>query len=302
MQRRHKSNGFTVIEISLALILSAFVAFAIFRSNITESTQQGGTVQADQLLQIKSALESYIRVNGAALVSGSAVTGVANSLQPTIVELQNLQILPGQFSSTATLNRSPFVIQLSLLPSGCTLGNCVISGIVYVRDPILGRTDNPSAGQYDGVAVSAMLSRMGGDGFARVVPNGNLVASGGAFSIANSTNVAHPTITVSGQPYPAGVVGVRVTAYTPEAPVSASGGATVSGPCPAGTINNVVATGTTGNGNGNQCFFSFPSIPLGSSRTVLNTQTSTTGSLTVLCLAINGNSTIQIGNLTCLKL
>ena len=145
-----------------------------------------------------------------------------------------------------------------------------------------------------------MLSRLGGDGFARVVPNNALVASGGAFSIPNTSAVAHPSITVNGQPYPAGIVGVRLAAISPAAPGGTGGGA-VSGPCPGGTVNNVEAAGTGGTGNGNQCFFTYPTIVLGSSATVLNTQTSTLGTLTVRCLAVNGNSTLQIATLTCAK-
>ena len=299
-KNRNSSQGFTVIEISLALIISAFVGFALIRSNLTESTQSGGKIQADQLLQLKAGLESYINVNGVSLIAGTAVAGVSNSLQPTVAELQNLQLLPSQFSTLATLNRSPFVSQISVLPAGCALGSCQISGYVYIRDPILRSGNDPSRGEYDGVAISAMLSRLGGDGFARVVPNGALVAAGGAFSIANTSAVAHPTITVNGQPYPAGVVGVRLASISPAAPAGSSGAA-VSGPCPGGTVNNVEAAGTGGTGNGNQCFFTYPTIVLGSSATVLNTQTSTVGTLTVRCLAVNGNSTLQIATLTCAK-
>lgn len=298
---RNRTKGFTVIEISLALIISALVAFALFRSNLTESTQQGGKIQADQLLQLKSALESYININGVALVSGSAIAGVSIPLQPTITELQNLQLLPAQASTLATLNRSPFVTQLSVLPSGCSLGSCQISGYVYARDPFLAKGDNVSQGQYDGVVISAMLSRLGGNGFARVVANNSLVASGGAFTIANSAAVAHPTLTVNGQPYPAGVAGVQLAAISPAAAVGSTGAA-VSGPCPGGTVNNVTATGTNGNGNGNQCFFTYPTTVLGATSTVLNNQpSSNTGTLVVRCLAVNGNSTLDIASLTCIK-
>jgi hypothetical protein len=299
-RNRRRPHGFTVIEISLALIISAFVGFALIRGTLTESTKSGGVVQADQLLQMKAGLESYMNVNGVALVAGTGVSGVSNALQPTVTELQNLQLLPGQFSTLATLNRSPFVTQISVLPAGCALGSCQVSGYVYIRDPILGKANDPTKGEYDGVAISAMLARLGGDGFARVVSNGALVSSGGAFSIANSSAVAHPSITVNGQPYPAGVVGVRLSSMSPLAAVGALG-AGVSGPCPGGTVNNVEATGTGGTGNGNQCFFAYPTIVLGSSATVLNTQTSTVGSMTVRCLAINGNSTLQIASLTCVK-
>lgn len=298
---KRKTAGFTLIEVTLALAISAFVAFMVFRTRLTESTQQGGQVQADQLIQLRDALASYAQINGTALVSGTAVSGVSTPLKPTVPELLNLQLLPTQFSSTATLNRSPFVTQLIISPTGCTLGNCVISGYVYVRDPFLSDGDDPTKGQYDGVTVSAILSRAAGDAFARVVPGGNLVASGGNFAIVNSAAVAHPTITVNSQPYPAGVAGVRIASVTPAAPAGTTGTGTAGAPCPAGTINNVEALGTGGNGNGNQCFFSYPSIVLGSSTTVLNTQISTIGSLNVLCLSVNGTSTIQIANLTCIK-
>lgn len=298
---KRNQAGFTMIEITLALAISAFVAFTVFRSRLTESTQQSAQVQADQLVQLRDALKSFASINGESIVKGAAVTGVSNALQPTVAELQNLQLLPTQFKTLSTLNNSPFVTSLSVAPTGCALGACVISGYVYIRDPFLAKGDDATQGQYDGVTVSTMLSRIGGDAFARVVPSGSLVASGGNFTIANSAAVAHPTIKVNSQPYPAGVVGVRIASVTPAAPAGTTSTGTSGAPCPGGTINNVEAFATGGNGNGNQCFFTYPTIVLGSSATVLNTQTSTIGSLTVMCLSLNGNSSIQIANLSCVK-
>lgn len=270
-----------------------------------------GKVQADQLLQIKSALESYMSAHGTALVNGTAIAGVAVPLRPTIAELQNLQMLPAQFNGTATLNRSPFVTQLSILPAGCALGSCVISGYVYIRDPILDTGNDATRGEYDGVAISALLSRIGGDGFARVVANGSLVASGGAFSIPNSASVAHPSITVSGQPYPAGVAGVRLESVSPPAPpppaAPAGGGGTTppaagAGPaCTAGNVNNVPASGTSGNGNGNQCNFAYPTLASGQSVSVNNSNSSTDGTLVVRCNTLLGISAIQVVSMTCTK-
>ncbi|MCQ8895026.1 prepilin-type N-terminal cleavage/methylation domain-containing protein [Limnobacter humi] len=295
-----KQRGFTLIEMSLGLIVAAVVAYMAIRSTVKDYTVQGAYAQADQIKQIRDGLSTYVQINGTAIVSGSSVSGVSNALAPTVTELLNLQLLPSQASTLATLNQSPFVLKLTVSPSGCSLGNCVIDGYVYVRDPFLAKGDNPASGQYDGTEVGSMLQRLGGDAFARVAPNGNLVGAVGSFNYTNSTNFAHPTITVNGQPYPAGIVGMRIASYTPAGTTTGSG-STTGGPCPGGTINNVVATGTNGNGNGNQCFFTYPTVVLGSSATVLNTQTSTTGTLTVRCLAVNGMSTIQIATLTCIK-
>lgn len=318
-----RSLGFTAIEISLALIISAFVAFALFKSNLTSFTQQGGVVQADQLLQVRNALQNYASANGAALVAGSAISGVSAPLQPTVAELVNLQLLPSSFETLATLNKSPFATRLNLSPTPCVLGTCTITGFVYIRDPFVSKGDDATKGQYDGVVVSSMLSRLGGSGFARVVPNNSLVAAGGTFTIPNTVAVAHPTIAVNGQPYPAGVVGVQVAAVTPPAPAAAAAAATgaaslasglvsaatgttgigVPGPCPGGAIDNVPIENSKGKstGVGNQCKFVYPVIDLGETLDVANSQPSTKGSVVLSCVAINGQSTLQVQSLECKK-
>ncbi|HEY1059475.1 MAG TPA: prepilin-type N-terminal cleavage/methylation domain-containing protein [Limnobacter sp.] len=294
-------RGFTLIEMSLGLIVAAVVAYLAIRSTVKDYTVQGAYAQADQIKQIRDGLSTYVQINGATIVSGGSVAGVSNALAPTITELLNLQLLPSQASTLATLNQSPFVLKLTVSPSGCSLGNCVIDGYVYVRDPFLAKGDNPATGQYDGTKVGAMMQRLGGNGFARVAPNGNLVSAVGSFSFNNSTNFAHPTITVSGQPYPAGVVGMRIDSFTPTGSSDSGTGGGGSGDCPSGSVNNVLAAGTNGKGNGNQCFFSYPAVPLGTSTTVMNSNKSTTGSLTVMCMAVNNTSTIQITSLLCIK-
>lgn len=298
---RMRAWGFISLEITLGLIVAAVIGFFAIRETYRNSTISSAQLQADQIKQIRDGLGSYALINAVAIVSGSAVPGVAQPLRPTVPELVNLGVLPSQATSLATLNRSPFVTQLTLSPSGCTLGTCTIDGYVYARDPFLAKGDMPASGQYDGTTVGTMMERLGGDGFARVAPNGNLVGAAGSFTFPNSSAFAHPTLTVGSQPYPAGVVGMRISQVTPAAMASNTGNFVAGASCPGGTINNVVAAGTNGNGTGNQCFFSYPTVVLGSSATVTNSQTSTKGSLTVFCLAIDGRSTIQIANLVCTK-
>ncbi|HEX4918656.1 MAG TPA: hypothetical protein VFV43_12220 [Limnobacter sp.] len=297
--RKRIAWGFISLEITLGLIVAAVVGYYAIRTTFRDSTINSAYIQADQIKAIQDGLSSYAKINASALIAGSAISGVAIATQPTVTELTNLQLLPPGSSSLATLNRSPFVTRINISPSGCTLGSCVIDGYVYVRDPFLAKGDVAANGQYDGTSVGAMLDRLGGDAFARVVPNANLVSAAGSFTYTNASAFAHPTITVSGQPYPAGVVGMRIQPFTPDG--VSTGGAVVAGPCPGGSINNVEAAGTGGTGNGNQCFFTYPTVQLGSSATVLNTQTSTLGTLTVRCLAVNGSSTINIASLTCVK-
>ncbi len=317
---RIRERGFTVVEISLALIISAIVAFALFRSNITSFTQQGGEVQADQVLQVRDALQNYVSANGPAIVAGSSVSGVSNVLQPTVAELINLKLLPSSFSTLAILNRSPFSTRLNLSSSPCVLGSCTITGYVYVRDPFLAKSDDPTKGEYDGVVVSSMLSRLGGSGFARVVANNSLVAAGGNFTIPNTAATAHPTLAVNGQPYPAGVVGVQISSVTPPAPVSGAGsggglagavgavvgaatgtgGTGVPGPCPGGVIDNVPTEKNKG-GKGNMCKFTYSAIPLGETITVENSQPSTDGEVVLACVSINGQSTLQVQSIECKK-
>lgn len=313
-----RSLGFTAIEISLALIISAFVAFALFRSNLTSFTQQGGVVQADQILQVRNALQNYVSTNGAALVAGSAISGVSNPLQPSVAELVNLQLLPSSFETLATLNKSPFATRLNLSPTPCILGACTVTGYVYVRDPFVGKGNDATKGEYDGVAVSSMLSRLGGMGFARVVANNNLVGAGGTFTIANSAATAHPTLTVNGQPYPAGVVGVQINSTTPAVAAAGAaaaatgaigavtgtatgtGGTGVPGPCPGGVIDNVPTKENKG-GKGNMCKFTYPVINLGETITIDNSQPSTKGEVVLACYSVNGQSTLQVLSIECDK-
>lgn len=299
--------GFISLEISLVLIISAVLTFFLLKDRIRDSVRHSAHVQADQLLQLQNALQSYVSIHGVALVNRSLINSVSTPLAPTVAELANLSFLPPNFSQTAVLNQSPFRIRLAVQPTACTLGNCVIDGYALVVDPFLLADSDPARGEYDGQLLGDMLSRIGGNAFARVVPNASLVAAGGNFSYANSADTSHPSIRFQGQPYPAGVMGVRIASHTPPA---ASNNDTTQPPtngstqaCPAGVFS-IVATNKPGGGVGNSCEFSYPALAAGESINNLPSTAASkvSGTVDILCRVVpNSTSVVETSDLQCVK-
>lgn len=265
-----KYLGFLSLEIALALIVSAVLAMYFFRSQASELSKATAYIQADQIISIQVALQSYANRYRPALVQEAAAQsppGVSDLYSPTIGELRSLGFLPDSFSSLSMINPGPFTLRLFLLPDASCVssGTCSVDGFVLMQNPVIESDDDPTRGEYDGKKVGHMLDRMGGNGMARVIPGGVLVGAGAAFTYANTALTAHPTLSFNGQPYPGGVVGMRIaTVLTPISPVAGGGGGGNNTPllCAAGSAT---VQAQNNPGVGNSCQFDYPAFEVGTS-------------------------------------
>lgn len=209
-----KQKGFGLLEISLALILSALLLAFTVREQIDGMLKSTAEAKADQLIQLQKGVSDYIEQHRAAVVNGLSIeysndqtdsdgseyitsSGANALLTPTVEQLVLLDMLPRAFASRAAKLDELYEISLWVEPTGCTGQNCLVEGMVYTRDPI--RQPGQSGNAFDGDTVAHMLSRLGGFGFASFISGGELIGAGGSFALPNP----HPDS-------PPGIVGLLV--------------------------------------------------------------------------------------------
>lgn len=204
--RRRRSRGFLLLEVTLALILSALAVGAAIRAMVRTQTIDFANVQADVLMIAQRGINRYIFdnyivlqndqpvvVNGVTLANG---TGAGQSRRPTTANLIAMGYLPTSFSANAVLNNGGYQYSIDKTPAGCVAAACAIDGLVWIDAPIFARGST----EPDGVSVGTIQMRIGGNSAASDLTNpAVLLGTGGGFNLPNP---------VAGNP--AGVVGVRV--------------------------------------------------------------------------------------------
>lgn len=180
MNRRH-SRGFTLLELMIAMAISIIALGGWMFKTQVEMRERLGSGQGDVLVRIQGALSTYMVNNYAALVNGTAVTGVATAMAPTVAELQTIGLLDGAVSST-NLYGGNYGIQVSKVPAACTPPNCNLYGLVWLTNAI----NNPVTGTVDGVALGAAIIKAGGDAAYSLPGSGStLTGLGGSWTDTN---------------------------------------------------------------------------------------------------------------------
>lgn len=244
------SRGFSLVDISIALIVLAVVAAAAVKVQIREAKRVSAAAQADQLIEIRNALIAYVDTYRGSLLandninftvgSGGPITNTRTQL-PSVAQLIGVGLLPTTFSATAGLNAGGYSMSAPVfVPSTCLSTDpktCRISGHVRLTQPLL---QSPSvaavnAGQYDADLAFDTLDALGGNGFVSMSRGGSYLAANGAFTLTNDASFL-------GVSQPAGIVGIRFTG-------SAGSGTLVpySDYCPGDSIT--IGSGKVGNSN-----------------------------------------------------
>lgn len=204
--RRSAQGGSMMVEVSLALILSALAAVGTMQALIRADLMSSADTEADSLLLYRKALQDYtdefyselqnnlpITKNSVTLAAGTAP---GQTMQPTVANLAAMGYALDGFSNVPLLvDGAAYRNVIRRIPVGCTGLACNIVGEAYVDRPyrIRGTTDP------DNNIVGQMLSRMGGLGGASIEGSeADITGAGAAWSAANPVAGA-----------PAGVVAAR---------------------------------------------------------------------------------------------
>lgn len=200
---KRAQRGTTMLEISLALALSAMATAAALRTQQRDQMLQEHDLQGQVLKKIQDATNGYIYENytqhqnltqvtrnGFTLPGGTAA---GQTLQPSVGNLISLGYLTSGVSPTAIVNNGTYRIQLQRVPAGCAPATCNITGLVFLDAPV------SVNGDVNGPGVGRILGAVGVDGASSMAgTSANLTALSGA-------SMPNP---VAGTP--AGIVGARV--------------------------------------------------------------------------------------------
>jgi len=210
-QGLRRQAGFALMELTLALIVSAVLAAAALEMNLQANRMAFMQIEADNMSALAAAGSALASEKFTELQSGTALsrngktlnpgTNAGQTYAPAIADLIALGYLSASFPAQAVFNNGQagnYRVNIWREPAGCELvqvTSCDVVGWVYIDTPI---TANGST-EPDGPAISTIVKRLGGSGgFSLNINPGTINGAGMAWSRANP---------VGGTP--AGVVAAR---------------------------------------------------------------------------------------------
>ncbi len=202
-----RQRGNALVFALLGLLVSALAAVSVSRGNQLQGRRDAGNAEATILDHLRDAANNAISGSLGAIQNGNALgragVVVAPRLvdgelvwQPTIAQLVAMGYLPTGWSAEASsLNDAPYKVAFRRVPAGCVPVACDVEGQVVIAGPI-----RSSAGATDGVAIGAILNRIGADSGVSLATSPDTISGfGNTWALGNPV-AAHP----------AGVVGVRI--------------------------------------------------------------------------------------------
>ena len=176
-----------MVGMSIALLAAALLTIGTARTSLNTWKENIGAGLGNQLQTINDALAAYMSANSVNLINNTSIAlpaavggNVTNIYVPTIAELKSLGYLNTTAQATPTAGTA-YVINIAR-PSGCTSG-CVITGYVYLQNPIrgpdgkvsdirlLGAAMNASKSNQIGFSLSASSTTITGSGWSATNPD-----------------------------------------------------------------------------------------------------------------------------------
>ena len=125
-----KNKGFTLVEISIVLLIVSVLAIGIARTTRDKNATDRSAAIATHLKNVTGGVNTYISSNFDPLVAGTAIPGFAIPLAPTVTELKTAGYL-AQNVQTTNLAGTNWLTQISKTPTGCVAPACDLNAIVY---------------------------------------------------------------------------------------------------------------------------------------------------------------------------
>lgn len=204
--RRRSQQGFGIVSALLALVIGAIVTMGQIEGARAERQTKSGALQGDLINLIKAAYNDYAMENYPALqnnlpvtkngITLAAGTSFGRSMAPSVQNLVSMGYLsPGTSNQAMIVDGGVYRGVFRREPVGCVGVACNIPGTLYIDRAVQVRGTT----EMNGVAVGALIERVGGDALVSLNTNpAQLIAMSGA-------NVDNP---VAGTP--PGVVGARI--------------------------------------------------------------------------------------------
>ncbi|XGA72844.1 prepilin-type N-terminal cleavage/methylation domain-containing protein [Chitinibacter sp. SCUT-21] len=150
--QKNRQTGFTLIELTVVLIIAGMIAVYAGYAEQERLQQQRVQSYAKQLDTLaKSVQSTYLVRASSKIVAGQPVPGFANPLRPTVAEMKAAGMLPSD-QVTSGIFGGNFAIELQVQPTGCTPPMCDVGGIVRSSTPLL-----HEKGGVDEVSLGALL-------------------------------------------------------------------------------------------------------------------------------------------------
>lgn len=205
---RAKQIGSLMIEVSLALLISALAAIGTLRESMRADLMRNADIEADTISSYRLALQQYtedayqdiqrdlpVTRNGVTLPVGNAL---GQSMQPTVAQLIAMNYLTANFPLGPLMSEGgTFQNIIAKSPAGCVTIACNIVGQAWVSTPYYIRGTEATTKEVNSPVVSQILTRLGGYGGTSIDgATANLISPGGVPIFPNPVGGA-----------PAGVIG-----------------------------------------------------------------------------------------------
>lgn len=213
------------------MIVSALLFYFIIGQQARSAKTDLAKIQADQLIQIADALNSYTDLYRRDLAAGgdlevdlgedgtvdATIPEIApnppspegSKLTPTILNLTEAGLLPPGFINRPVASNGSFIVRLAVEPAGCSAAanDCRIEGYVVINSPITTSANNSDGLAFDGDVLGDALSAIGGNGFVTFSPSAKAKLAGGNLDLELDLDGNG-----SADALPAGLLGMRVGA------------------------------------------------------------------------------------------
>ena len=191
--RRAGQRGFTLIELTVVMAITAVMAVLGARLVANEALEATGEATAAYLNTVRGALDTYLQANYVDLSNNTPIAGYANALAPTISELRAGGHLIGGFPLFTPFNST---LAVQVIRTSCPGASCRIDVVAHQVDPLLDAAGEPMY-QIAGVVRQNTVGGLAAD-FHRAGrlagPTGDyanpLGTQGGAIGVTTSLNTA----------------------------------------------------------------------------------------------------------------